>query len=237
MTRVAICLPMGALVSAHFALCLASVAHVSPVRLALIRGTSSLSAAKARNVCLDRMFTLEEVGKYRFDWTMWFDSDMTFPPNALLRLMVHDKDIIGATYVRRDFPHDLLGHPKGENRLPEKGIAEWDSLPTGVLLVRRAVYDGFKPPIFRLFDNERTGQTFGEDHFFCYRAKELGYSIWVESDLSREIGHVGEEIHSINDDTPEPASRSDLVVPKSTGILMPGVNIPPIPPGLFNGRG
>jgi len=31
----------------------------------------------------------------------------------------------------------------------------------------------------------------GEDVFFCNKARDAGFKIWIDHDVSKEIGHVG----------------------------------------------
>jgi hypothetical protein len=86
--------------------------------------------------------------KHDPEYLFWVDSDMVFPADALVRLLQHKKDIVGATYARRAPPYDMLGHlPKGTD-LVAGGLVEADVLPTGMLLVRADVFRKLKWPWF-----------------------------------------------------------------------------------------
>src|SRR5688572_4730688 len=148
---IAICLPCQDEVKAEFAISLAALTFSSrQYGLALIRGSSSI-VTNARNFCLDNIEALEQMRSMRFEWTLWLDSDIQFPPTTLLRLMQHGKDVVGATYPRRTPPHDVLSKfLPGKPITANSGLHEVLSLPLGCMLIRRAVFDKMKRPWFRL---------------------------------------------------------------------------------------
>jgi cellulose synthase/poly-beta-1,6-N-acetylglucosamine synthase-like glycosyltransferase len=71
------------------------------------------------------------------DFVFMIDSDMVFPPDTLMRLLKHDKDIVGALYCKRTFPHDLIGKLKGPKpEVMDDGLHEALYMPGGVMLIR-----------------------------------------------------------------------------------------------------
>ncbi len=86
------------------------------------------------------------------DFLLWIDTDMMFPPNALLRLLQHNKDIVGATYNKRVPPYETLGKLKGakpsEVELAQGGLREAELLPMGFMLVRTEVFQKIRFPYF-----------------------------------------------------------------------------------------
>jgi hypothetical protein len=74
---------------------------------------------------------------------MWYDSDMAAPPNALLRLLAHDKSVTGAFYNRRKHPFEPLGSFWGEPSLADLragGLRRAIDMPGGFTLVKTSVY-------------------------------------------------------------------------------------------------
>ena len=135
------------------------------------------------------------------DYILWLDSDMTFPPNTLIKLLEdRDKgDIITGVYYRRVKPY----HPVLFDKLEIKDdVCEWsdqleikDELfevggcgfgcvltPTHVLVDVLSKYGNAFAPIGGV----------GEDLSFCWRARECGYKIVC--DPSIQCGHVGHYI-------------------------------------------
>ncbi len=129
-----------------------------------------------------------------FDWLFWMDTDMIFPPDTLLRLIAHDKDIIGCNYRTRTPPYLYTGHyldERGNDSLDlenvfRPGVVQMSQLPTGLLLTRFSVYQ--RPEWNGIwFDASTRGPR--DDIYFCRFAKSLGYTIWCEQDLTAKVRH------------------------------------------------
>ena len=127
---------------------------------------------------------------------LFLDSDMTFPYDALARLLSHQKDIVGATYVRRRFPHGLLGSKiDGSAEVPTTGLVQMAEMPTGCLLIKMDCFDLIEKPYFR---HKVSGDhMIGEDILFCRTMTALGKEIWCDMDLSLQLGHLGQEKYTI----------------------------------------
>lgn len=103
--------------------------------------------------------------KENFDYILWLDSDMVFPPQTLQGLLARDKDIVGATYNRRLPPYETLGHWVDKTYdLSKGGLIEADFLPGGVMLVKTEVYRKLGFPYYFETYNWRGGSEL--DQFF-----------------------------------------------------------------------
>lgn len=82
--------------------------------------------------------------KLGMDYIQWIDTDMVMPPDSLLKLMAHNKDIVGATYNKRVPPYETLGELSGEkipmHEMVKGGLREAKKLPGGFMLVKTDVY-------------------------------------------------------------------------------------------------
>lgn len=215
--KIVLCLPMGESVKGHFAMALAGLTYSTRYPLALIQGASSLGAFEARNHILDQLDTLETQRGERFDYTFWLDSDMVIPADALTGLMSRQKDVIGAGYVRRVAPYDLLVKPlPGEVGIDvQGGIKEVAGLPTGCLLIKRDVFDSLEPPVWRTRlrpqkPEQHGGRHDGEDLLFCEMIRAKGHEVWLDVDLTKVVGHIGEKVYFPEE--PE-QRRSPLLLP------------------------
>ena len=75
------------------------------------------------------------------DAILWVDSDMVMPPDTLLRLLDHDKDVVGCFYNKRTPPHETVGKLRDPNAdISKGGLYEADYLPGGLALVKSSVY-------------------------------------------------------------------------------------------------
>src|SRR6266576_4324246 len=138
------------------------------------------------------------------DYLFFVDTDITHPPDGLLRLKAHDKDVVCATYNRRIPPYDTLGVWEGEWK-PDKdgkvGIVKATKIPTGFLLLKAGVFKKMKgPPWFMevytqatISDRNQTGHI-SDDYVFSHRLIEEGFQPYIDLDLTFEIGHIGERV-------------------------------------------
>ncbi len=144
----------------------------------------------------------------------FYDSDMMSPMNTIDRLLAHKKDIACATYIRRGPPFDKLGHlVEGEDPDKQTGLSELTHMPTGCSLIKTSVFDKLKKPYFRGGADEKYGKLRGEDFIFSEMVRALGYQIWCDNDLSKEIGHLYQYVLMIPDPAVE-AVRKDYTEPR-----------------------
>jgi hypothetical protein len=115
---------------------------------------------------------------------LFLDSDMYFEKDAILRLIRRKKDIIGANAHRRKLPIEAtVLNPK-----KSKGLTKCEAVGAGFMLINLKVFRDMEEPwFFWKFDGTITT---GEDHWFCERAREVGYEIWCDLDIP--IGHIGD---------------------------------------------
>jgi len=135
---------------------------------------------------------------------LWLDSDMDFPTNLLDGFLSHDKDIIACNYSTRVPPHRPVAF-KSVNDLDVRivsgnGIEQTYAVGLGAMLVKREVYDTLPRPHFSVEWNDDYTSLSGEDIYFCNKANEAGYKIYIENDLSNFIAHIGTRAYTIKGD-------------------------------------
>lgn len=154
-----------------------------------------------RNNCLKHVEDFERDGT-EFSHILFLDSDMVFPQDTLYRLLTHAKAIVGCTYRQRTAPYNLHGKTLDARTtdVADAGLIEVAGIPTGCILIHREVFRRFRRPYFRLIDQEESAPgrgdhvSYGEDYVFCATARAAGFKIWLDTALSKEIGHVGEKV-------------------------------------------
>ena len=148
-----------------------------------------------------------------FDRVMWFDSDMTFEPDTLLRLsadMDTGLDYVSGLYYTRRLPnirpvaYDRMWYKVLEDGTYEAGAIEkykyfhglnecagtgFGCCLTSVDLLRR-VSDEFGSPFAPI-------PCMGEDLSFCWRVAQIGVTMYV--DASVLCGHIGKKIFTQDD--------------------------------------
>jgi hypothetical protein len=143
---------------------------------------------------------------------LWLDSDMSFPNNALLRLLAHNQDMVGINYSQRSPTPDFVAIKKagwdgeGAEKLVtdenSKGLEEVDVIGFGMVLIRtsalRDLPNPDKGPWFWFEWIKKTRQQIGEDAYFCRLMQKSGRKIYVDHDLSKECRHIGQYEYSLN---------------------------------------
>lgn len=127
------------------------------------------------------------------DRLFWVDSDQTFPPETLLRLLGHDLPIVGCNYRKR-IPDRIVPASRNliEGRIAgaepkAEGIEKVDLLGFGVVLIKASVFEGLPRPWF-------ASGPYGEDGYFCQQALAHGVPAYIDHALSMEVGHVAETV-------------------------------------------
>lgn len=198
--RVGIGIPSSDIVYTDFAMCLAHMFG------AFRSGQIVLINAKGCYVDNGRNELVRVAQEKQCTHLLQLDSDMLFPPMTLERLLSHRKDIVGCVYSRRVEPFTNLGNPKDksiEKVSADTELMEMDMLPTGCLLVDMNVFKRIDKPYFQRPLREINGQMepMGEDVHFCERMRVAGFRIWADVKLSMHLGHIGQAIYRVQDDT------------------------------------
>lgn len=129
---------------------------------------------------------------------LWLDDDMRFPKDTLIRLLKHKTDIVGANYSKRTIPPS----PTAVKRVydpPERlytrrestGLEEVEGIGFGAVLIGMWVFDSIEYPWFENYRNRERSEWIGEDVDFCMKARTAGWKIFVDHDLSQQVGHLG----------------------------------------------
>ena len=141
--HVAVCLPSMGSYETETAISLAAMAIINRAHgvMQSLLSQQQAGIAESRNNLVRCAF---DAGA---DYTLWVDADMAFDPTGCLRLLQHNKDIVGATYPRRGPPYIINGRPiKGE--IFEDGLQDMEFMPAGFLLVHMNVFKALREPWF-----------------------------------------------------------------------------------------
>jgi hypothetical protein len=143
----------------------------------------------------------------RREWLFFLDSDVCPPPDAVHRLLAHNKPVISGVYHRRSPPHGvpvMMRNYQWVTELPaanEPQLIEVDFVGAGCLLIHRSVLEALaqrphppgKPWFHWRVDLDTSvplGEAVSEDFSFCQRVRrELGIPILV--DCSVRCLHIG----------------------------------------------
>ncbi len=127
------------------------------------------------------------------------DDDHQYEPDALLRLLAHDKDIVSGLYFSRAYPHIPMAfdiaHEDG-SCFPIylfdglKGLVPVVATGFGFLLIKTSVFEKLEKPYVRL--GELDPEQWCDDMGFFKRTREAGIQAYC--DLDCWVGHMGSMI-------------------------------------------
>lgn len=143
-----------------------------------------------------------------FDWVFWLDSDMVFGQDILIKMMdvarKNNLDFLSGLYFRRTQPFTPVAFDHLE--VNENGDCEWsdfEELPQslfevggcgfGCVLIKTDVLAAVHEKYVDMF---MPIAHMGEDLSFCWRARQLGYKIFMDPNIT--LGHVGYSVINRN---------------------------------------
>lgn len=224
--RIAIVVPSRDTWRAEFGQCLMGCAAYTMTNLE----GGSVNFMQVMGTCLDsqRSKLARDALASGATHIMWFDNDMTFPPDTILRLLARDKAIVGANYSLRQKPVRPTAR-RGDSYIytdhMSSGLEASIGAGFGVMLTRADVFERMAAPWFNSGETD-DGQTIGEDYYFCYRAlSELDEPTWIDHDLSKMVGHVGSYIYTFEDSL---GDRVETRLIKAGKLDDPGMDVPHI---------
>lgn len=138
---------------------------------------------------------------------LWLDTDMRFPPDSLIRLLNHNLPMVGINYSKRRMPPEFVAIKKigwNEGERSERlitdadamGLEEVDAIGFGMVMMQVSALANMPDPKlepwfwFKWMPEKQ--QQVGEDVHFCKLFKDSGQKIYVDHDLSKECGHLGQ---------------------------------------------
>ena len=208
--RVVFCLP-GSSFSGKFLSCwtdLTATCLRNNIEL-MLSCRQSCNIYYVRNMCLGADVTRGAGqkpfnGQLDYDYLMWIDSDVLFSPQQFMQLLAHDRDIVSGLYRMEGGEAFATVQTWDEAYFLKNGCFEFltpndiadkkeliDVAYTGMgfMLVKNGVFESLDYPWFVPI-NQHIGTMVDftmEDVSFCLRAREKGYTVWVDPQII--VGH------------------------------------------------
>jgi len=159
-----------------------------PQRSLTLSNVGSLTALARNNI-------VDIAKKQECTHLLFLDTDMTFPPDTIERLLSHQKDIVSGIYFERYAPYRPVLRQRFQDgytipNYPPSGLIKVDATGGGCLLINMEVFDYLQKPYFdyRLEKSGIKETFFSEDLVWCERVRTAGFDIWC--DTSIRCGHL-----------------------------------------------
>lgn len=187
--KILIAIPCMDMVSARFAQSLATLKKVGKCTVSFLMGSLVYDS---RNKLAGYALEMEA------DYILWLDSDMVFQPDTLERMMdtlnKHPQiDILSGLYFRRTTPFTPVLFNKLERDGETLVFEDVKKIPDDLFEVAGCGFGCVLMKTDCLFDIGINWFTpfvdAGEDCAFCMRAREKGYKIYCDPNIS--LGHMG----------------------------------------------
>lgn len=169
---------------------------------------------------------------------LFLDSDMAFPPDTLIRLLRHDKDMVGINAMARRPPYNVTAWATETERMittPDSfGIEKAWKTGLAVMMIKAEVFERLELPYFALPFIHELDEYCGEDYYFFDQARAAGFELYIDHDLSKEVDHIGmfpfnpmmkeviEQVREQDDPRtlrPKPTTRVDHPVAPIGGLI------------------
>ncbi len=147
------------------------------------------SPAQARNVIIDQ--AIDNGCTHIF----FMDDDMTPPPDTIMKLLAHDKDIVTGLYLMRSYPHFPVAFDaafdNGYNKFiylsgDKGGLVEITNCGLGCVLIKTDVFKKLEKPYVRLGEIQKDGWC--DDVGFFNRVRAAGVKLYC--DMDTRVGHL-----------------------------------------------
>ncbi|MGF1548970.1 MAG: hypothetical protein ACFBQW_00285 [Sphingomonadaceae bacterium] len=220
--RIAICIPRHGDIKGDFGICLArmlirTLGTKIQSRQGQVRLDIEIFSIASSDLPESRTRLLRQAIEWRADYLLWLDADHVFPPGALLALLRHDLQVVGANYARRSEPTGPVAariNEQGEREhvwttaeLARQGaVEEVAHVGLGLCLMQMKALRQVKAHVeehgagwanWAPFDRKLlpgTTTRMGEDASFFEELRAAGVKIHVDHGLSWQVGHIGERV-------------------------------------------
>ncbi len=166
-----------------------------------VPGEIEIISAKGFMVPEQRSKCVAEAWQMNATHVLWVDSDIVFPEDALLRLLLHNKPVVAVNYPRKSIPPVPTAYVDNAEetgplytRAESSGLVEVKHCGFGLMLCEVAVFDALADDL-PLFDFEvqppHKLRWCTEDVYFCRKLRAHGIPVFVDHDLSKEVTHMG----------------------------------------------
>lgn len=131
---------------------------------------------------------------------LFLDTDHTFPPDLIHKLAEGGKLVVAANCVTKQIPANPTArsknpaNPKGEIVYTDPhshGLERVWRVGTGVMLINMKVFEKIGNGVWDMKYLPEADTYQGEDWSFCEACEQAGIPLYINHDVSKQVGHVG----------------------------------------------
>lgn len=175
----------------------------TPVKEYEGRQQISIRQTKTSLLVKSRRQLIEQSIEHGSTHILLIDTDQTFPGWTLHKLLSHRVRVVGANVATKSIPSAPTARNKNDKwpggdivyTMPEsKGLEEVWRVGTGLLLLDLDIFKSLPRPWFGTDWRDMGDGKYddlGEDWFLMERLEAAGEKVYIDHDLSKEVGHIG----------------------------------------------
>ena len=129
---------------------------------------------------------------------IFIDTDQTFPSSTIRRLLFHKKPVVASNVCIKQIPTMPTARKFFEGRLEpvfttveSEGLEKVARIGTGIMMIDLSIMEKIPQPWFKVSWGADNADQYGEDWWFCMQLEKQGITIYIDHDLSWEVGHIG----------------------------------------------
>jgi hypothetical protein len=205
-TKLAICIPSNGDWKADFGFCLAQLCVYCSSALFFEGETREVLFIDKRtsNLPRSRHECLEDALMQDCTHALFIDTDQTFPMDTAHRLLRWKKPVVACNIPLKVIPsyptararggdHNPFGTPIYSNGPENKvGLEKVWRVGSGIMLIDLSIMAKIEKPYFEIRWSDKQSQFVGEDWYFVKKVEDAGFDVFVDHELSRFVGHVGQ---------------------------------------------
>lgn len=151
------------------------------------------------NLVENRHMLVSKAFQWEATHILFWDADIGTPADCIVRLVNRRVPIVGINYAKKEPEARPTAYIETDEYVGpcftqehHTGLQEVTSCGFGLMLIEMSVLQKLSTPLFQFTQVGQDGyKTLTEDVFFCHKARDAGYHILIDHDLSKRCGHHG----------------------------------------------
>jgi len=201
--KLALCIPSNGIWSADFGYCLAQLCVYCSAALFFEQEAREVLFVDKRtsNLPRSRQECLEDALMQDCTHALFIDTDQTFPMDTAHRLLRWKKPVVACNIPLKIHPSyptarargpGPFGMPIYSNGPQNKvGLEKVWRVGAGIMLIDLSIMAKIEKPWFEIRYSDKHAQFVGEDWYFVKKVEDAGFDVFIDHELSRFVGHVG----------------------------------------------
>ncbi len=198
--NILICTPLNADPKRGYAFCMARAMLFFALAKSDVPKQIDVQFCWSSSLPGNRHILVADASKRECSHVLFWDADITAPPDCIVRLVNHHLPIVAVNYPKKTIEAPPTAYIDTDEYVgpcwtqkQHAGLQAVSHCGFGLMLIEMRVFETMKPPFFAFTQAGPDGlATLLEDYFFCNKAREAGFDVVIDHDLSKQIGHIGD---------------------------------------------